>query len=64
MDRRQEDRHRVLSNHIELRPDAAESADFLNYIEELTRVASEDFRFGAAEIAAMLHRFTFGIKSG
>ncbi|MBH2044158.1 MAG: ATP-binding protein [Comamonadaceae bacterium] len=62
MTRRQEDRHRALVNHIELQPDGVDSADFLNYVVELTRVAPEDFRFEASAIAGLLHRYTFGIK--
>lgn len=62
MTRRQEDRHRVLTNHLELRPDAADSADFLHFIQELTRVVPQDFRFEASAISDLLHRYTFGIK--
>lgn len=62
MSRRQEDRHRVLVNPIELRPDAIDSADFLNYVTELSRVAPEDFRFDARATVDLLHRYSFGIK--
>lgn len=62
MSRRQEDRHRVLVNHMELQPDAVGSTDFLNYITELTRIAPEDFRFEVPAIADLLHRYSFGIK--
>jgi len=62
LNRRQEDRHRVLANHLELQPDAVDSSDFLNYITELTRVAPEDFRFDASAVAGLLHRYSYGIK--
>ncbi len=62
MSRRQEDRHRVLGNHMELQPDAVDSADFLNYIRELTQVTPEDFRFEVSGVAGLLHRYTYGIK--
>lgn len=62
MSRRQEDRHRVLANHLELQPDAVDGSDFLNYITELTRIAPEDFRFETSSIAGLLHRYSYGIK--
>ncbi len=60
--RRPEDRHRVLANHFELRPDAVDSLDFLNYVNELTRIAPQDFRFEASAVADLVHRYSFGIK--
>lgn len=57
-----EDRHRVLPNDLELLPDALDSADFRNYIEELTRIVPDDFKFEVSEMAGLLHRYTFGIK--
>lgn len=62
MNRRQEDRHRVLGNHMELKPDSVDSADFLNYIGELTRIAPEDFRFEVSGVVGLVHRYSFGIK--
>ena len=62
MNRRQEDRHRVLANHLELQPDAVDGSDFLNYITELTRIVPEDFRFETSSIAGLLHRYSYGIK--
>ena len=62
MNRRQEDRHRVLANHLELQPDAVDGSDFLNYITELTRIVPEDFRFETSSIARLLHRYSYGIK--
>ncbi|WP_122974686.1 AAA family ATPase [Comamonas thiooxydans] len=62
LNRRQEDRHRVLVNHLELQPDAMDSADFLNYIRELTRIVPADFRFEPQVVASLLHRYTYGIK--
>lgn len=60
--RRPEDRHRVLPDPLELLPDASDSADFRNYIVELTRVAPDDFKFEVSEVTGLLHRYTFGIK--
>lgn len=62
MNRHQEDRHRVLANHLELQPDAVDGSDFLNYITELTRIVPEDFRFETSSIAGLLHRYSYGIK--
>lgn len=62
MSRRQEDRHRVLANHLELLPDVADGADFMNYVRELLLIAPSDFQFEAPEITPLVHRYSFGIK--
>lgn len=60
--RRQEDRHRVLVNHLELLPEAAESLDFQDYVNELVKVAPADWSSEVNNSTELLHRYTFGIK--
>ncbi|WP_338818889.1 AAA family ATPase [Acidovorax temperans] len=60
--RRPEERHRVLTNHLELLPDELDSSDFGAYIYELTQIVPDDFRFDVVEIAGLIHRYSFGIK--
>jgi hypothetical protein len=60
--RRQEDRHRVLSNHLELFPEAADSQDFQNYVNELVKIAPTDWSSEVINGTELLHRYTFGIK--
>src|SRR5450830_71992 len=62
MNRRQEDRQRVLGNPLELRPDDLHSSDFRNYFSELIKVSPEDFKFDVAAMAELIHRYTYGIK--
>lgn len=62
LSRRQEDRQRVLSNHLELLPDRADSLDFENYARELTRVLPSDWSSEVCNSHELLHRYTFGIK--
>lgn len=60
--RRQEDRHRVLANHLELLPEAADSPDFQNYVNELVKVAPSDWSSEVTNGMELLHRYTFGVK--
>jgi hypothetical protein len=61
LSRRQEDRHRVLCNYVELLPDAVDSDDFHDYVRELTRVRPMDWGADFFDFE-LLHRYTFGIK--
>lgn len=62
LSRRQEDRHRVLTNHLELLPDRADSLDFQEYVRELTKLLPSDWSGEVCNSFELLHRYTFGIK--
>lgn len=60
--RRQEDRQRLLAHPIVLEPETPESACFHAVLSEYFSFLPEDFDLQAAEVAEVVHRYTFGIK--
>ena len=62
MRRPQEERHRLLSNILVLRPDPAKSQDWVNTLKGQINAAPGEFNIDPTNNAEAIHRYTFGIK--
>jgi hypothetical protein len=60
--RPQEERHRLLSNILVLRPDPPQSQDWINTIKGQVDVAPAELGIDPENDAEAIHRYTFGIK--
>jgi hypothetical protein len=57
-----EDKRRLLTNHLELLPDAKGSPAFLRYLKELKQVCPDVFIFDVDDCQEFIHDSTFGVK--
>jgi hypothetical protein len=62
MTRNSEDKQRLLANPVIMLPDAPDSADWHNYINECIRVSNGAIEADTGEMAAEIYRCTFGVK--
>ncbi|WP_353189879.1 hypothetical protein [Pandoraea pnomenusa] len=60
--RNNEDKHRLLKNHVELKPELPDSKDWVTQIEWWKRVAPDIFVFDAASDAEAIHQLTGGVN--
>lgn len=57
-----EDVRRLLTNRLEMLPDAKGSAAFIRYLEELKKLSPEVFTFSIRDCQEFIHDSTFGVK--
>lgn len=57
-----EDKRRLLTNHLELLPDAKGSPAFRRYLHELKLICPEVFVFDVDDCQEFIHDSTFGVK--